>query len=161
MRKRTIALLLMATIALATVAVLGIAAAETDPDCSTATVLNPAGPRGSNFEIDTGTAGANLKVDDNTPAGGACIDWLNAGMNTFCSGVEAQNDSASGQTDESFGQGTAEDNPNPTLVNGSMPKQKSDLKAFGIHQEGDEFLELFWSRVQRPQGMTNMDFELN
>ena len=68
MRKRTIALLLMATIALATVAVLGIAAAETDPDCSTATVLNPAGPRGSNFEIDTGTAGANLKVDDNTPA---------------------------------------------------------------------------------------------
>jgi hypothetical protein len=113
---------------------------------------------GSNFEIDTDAAGANLKVDGVAPA----IDWLAGGSGTaFRSGVVAKNDTPSGATDESFGQGTAEDNPNPTLVDGSIPPSKSDLKAFGVFQEGDEFLELFWSRVQSPQGTTNMDFELN
>jgi len=142
----------MAATALATVAFLGVAAAQTDPDCTTASVLS-----GSNFEIDTGTGGANLKVDD-----ADCIDWLTGGAGTgFRSGVEAKNDSASGSGDEAFGQGTAEDNPNPTIVTGSIPPNKSDLKAFGVFTENDEFLELFWSRVQNPSGTTNMDFELN
>jgi hypothetical protein len=46
-------------------------------------------------------------------------------------------------------------------VDGSIPPNKSDLKAFGIYVEEDEFLNLFWSRVQDPSGTTNMDFELN
>jgi hypothetical protein len=111
---------------------------------------------GSNFEIDTGTGGANLKVDDPE-----CIDWLNAAGTAFRSGVIWKFDTASGANDESFGQGTAEDNPNPTIVTGSIPPNKSDLKAFGVFTENDEFLELFWARVQNPKGTTNMDFELN
>jgi hypothetical protein len=97
---------------------------------------------GSTFEIDTD---ANLIVN------GTGIDWLTGGTGTgFRTGVLAKNDTASGAGDESFGQGTAEDNPNPTIVDGSIPPNKSDLKAFGVFTENDEFLELFWSRVQNP-----------
>jgi hypothetical protein len=139
----------MAVTALATVAILGVASAQTDPLCTTQRVLS-----GSNFEIDTN---ANLKVDD-----AQCIDWLTGGTDTpFRGGVLAKNDTPSGAGDESFGKGTAEDNPNPTIVSGSIPPNKSDLKAFGVFTENDEFLELFWSRVQNPSGTTNMDFELN
>jgi hypothetical protein len=73
-------------------------------------------------------------------------------------------DTPSGQNDESFGQGTKEDTAAPTVVNGSIPPNKSDLKFFGVYQEGaggSGFLNLFWSRVQEPVGTTNMDFEFN
>jgi hypothetical protein len=137
---------LLAAVAFA-VAISGSAVATTG-SCS-----NPATLTGSAFEIDTN---ANLKVDTT-----GCIDWLTGGAGTsFRSGVLAKNDSPSGGSDESFGQGTAEDNPNPTVVTGSIPPNKSDLKAFGVYTE-DDFLELFWSRVQNPSGTTNMDFELN
>jgi hypothetical protein len=105
------------------------------------------------FEIDPS---ANLKVDT-----AGCIDWLNDAGTAFRDGVEEKDDTASGANDESFGQGTAEDNPNPTIVTGSIPPNKSDLKAFGVFVENDEVLELFWARVQNPKGTTNMDFELN
>jgi hypothetical protein len=128
------------------------------PACTnTATLL------GSAFEIDTD---ANLIVNTSN-----CIDWLTGGTGTsFRSGVVAKNDQPTGSGDDSFGQGTAENNPNPTIVSGSIPPNKSDLKAFGVYQEAGEvtagnptgkFLELFWSRVQNPSGTTNMDFELN
>jgi hypothetical protein len=120
---------------------------------TTADCTNTATLTGSAFEIDTS---ANLKVDTS-----GCIDWLAGGTGTaFRTGVLAKNDSPSGSGDESFGKGTAEDNPNPTVVTGSIPPNKSDLKAFGVFTE-DDFLELFWSRVQNPSGTTNMDFELN
>jgi hypothetical protein len=119
---------------------------------------------GSTFEIDPS---ANLKVDNSN----GCIDWLAGGAGTqFRSGVLAKSDKPSGANDDSFGQGTAEDNPNPTIVTGSIPPNKSDLKAFGIYTEvgtatadnpTGKYLELFWSRVQNPSGTTNMDFELN
>lgn len=105
---------------------------------------------GSNFEIDTD---ANLRVDDPAPS----IDWANV--------TETRRaDSTSGATDESFGQGAKEDTAVPSVVNGSIPPNKSDLKFFGIYQEGTTstgFLNLFWSRVQDPSGTTNMDFEFN
>src|SRR5206468_9046834 len=69
-----------------------------------------------------------------------------------------------GATDNSFGQGSQENDINPTVVTGSIPPNKSDLKTFGLYAEGataPQFLELFWSRVQNPSGTTNMDFELN
>jgi hypothetical protein len=50
------------------------------------------------------------------------------------------------------------------VVDGSIPPNKSDLKFFGLYQEGGTtsgFLNLYWSRVQEPQGTTNMDFEFN
>ena len=122
----------------------GSAVATTTGCSNTATLA------GSAFEIDTN---ANLVVNTT-----GCIDWLDSG--SFRTGVLENDDTASGAGDESFGQGTAEDNPNPTIVSGSIPPNKSDLKAFGVFTE-DAFLELFWSRVQNPSGTTNMDFELN
>lgn len=105
---------------------------------------------GSNFEIDTD---ANLKQDDPSPS----IDWASV--------TEIRKaDTASGSMDESFGQGAKEDTAVPTVVDGGIPPNKSDLKFFGVYQEGATatgFLNLFWSRVQEPSGTTNMDFELN
>jgi hypothetical protein len=104
---------------------------------------------GSNFEIDKD---ANLKLDDEAPS----IDW--ATVNEV-----RKTDKPTGTSDDSFGQGTKEDTAVPTVVNGSIPPNKSDLKTFGVYQEGgsDGFLNLFWSRVQDPTGTTNMDFEFN
>ena len=105
---------------------------------------------GSNFEIDTD---ANLRVDDPAPS----LDWANV--------IETRKaDSPSGANDESFGQGSKEDTAVPSVVDGSIPPNKSDLKFFGVYQEGTTssgFLNLFWSRVQDPTGTTNMDFEFN
>ena len=105
---------------------------------------------GSNFEIDTD---ANLKVDDPAPS----IDWASV--------TEIRKaDQPTGPNDDSFGQGTKEDTAVPTVVDGSIPPNKSDLKFFGVYQEGDRrrrFLNLFWHRVQDPSGTTNMDFEFN
>src|SRR5215207_1503056 len=87
---------------------------------------------GSNFEIDTD---ANLKVDD-----AGSLDWANV--------AEVRKaDTASGQNDESFGQGTKEDTAVPSVVTGGIPPNKSDLKVFGVYQEGSGssgFLNLFW-----------------
>jgi hypothetical protein len=113
---------------------------------------------GSNFEIDTN---ANLTADGGSP----CIDWLAGGSGTApASGVITRPDKATGSGDDAFGQGTSEDDASPTIVAGSIPPNKSDLKTFGLYQETAgtaKFLELFWSRVQNPSGTTNMDFELN
>lgn len=105
---------------------------------------------GSTFEID---ADANLKVDHAT----GTIDWASVSETRKA-------DTQSGSTDESFGQGTKEDTAAPSVVDGGIPPNKSDLKFFGVYQEGSTatgFLNLYWSRVQEPSGTTNMDFELN
>ena len=133
-------------------------ASATTAACSNTNTLG-SGATGSAFEID---ANANLIVNTS-----GCIDWLTGGAgSSFRSGVLAKNDKATGSGDDSFGQGTAEDNPNPTIVDGSIPPNKSDLKAFGVYTEDvpntqNDYLALFWSRVQNPKGTTNMDFELN
>jgi hypothetical protein len=105
---------------------------------------------GANFEIDTN---ANLKVDDAAPS----IDWASV--------TETRKaDKASGSGDDSFGQGTKEDTAVPTVVDGSIPPNKSDLLNFGVYLETNangRFLNLFWHRVQEPSGTTNMDFEFN
>jgi hypothetical protein len=106
---------------------------------------------GSNFEIDTD---ANLRVDDPSPS----IDWANVNETR-------KTDPFIGSQDDSFGQGTKEDTAVPTVVNGSIPPNKSDLLTFGVYLEttasGARFLNMFWHRVQEPQGTTNMDFEFN
>jgi len=106
---------------------------------------------GSNFEIDTD---ANLKVDDTAPPS---LDWANVTQINKA-------DTASGQQDESFGNGTKEDTAVPSVVDGGIPPSKADLKFFGVYQEGSTdtgFLNMYWSRVQDPTGTTNMDFEFN
>jgi hypothetical protein len=115
---------------------------------------------GSTFEIDTD---ANLIV--NAPA--TNIDWLNSTGSppTMRTGVVVKPDKATGSGDDSFGQGAKEDTPVPTVVDGSIPPNKSDLLNFGVYLEttasGARFLNVFWHRVQEPSGTTNMDFEFN
>lgn len=159
-----VAALLAAAVVVA-FAVSGSAIATTigAPICAATTPPNTLA--GSRFEID---ANANLVVNSNT-----CIDWLAGGTGTALrTGVLAKPDKPTGSGDDAFGQGTSENDANPTIVSGSIPPNKSDLKVFGIYQEAGEatttppnpsgkFLSLFWSRVQNPSGTTNMDFELN
>jgi hypothetical protein len=138
---------------------------------TTASCSNPATLAGSAFEVDpalppASNTGANLIVNTS-----GCQDWLTGGTGTsFRSGALAKNDKPSGSQDNAFGQGTAENDANPTVVLGSIPPNKSDLKAFGVYTENGQVtaanptgknLALFWSRVQNPSGTTNMDFELN
>ena len=103
----------------------------------------------SDFEIDTD---ANLVVDH-----GGALDWGNV--------AEIRKaDTPSGSNDDSFGQGSKEDTAVPSVTDGSIPPNKSDLFNFGVFQEGTTtsgFLHLFWHRVQDPKGTTNMDFEFN
>lgn len=105
---------------------------------------------GSNLEIDSD---ANLTVEHALPS----IDW-----NTV--NETRKNDTPSGGGDESFGNGAKENTAVPSVVDGGIPPNKSDLKSFGVFQEGSGgsgFLNLYWSRVQDPTGTTNMDFEFN
>ncbi|TYL54342.1 MSCRAMM family protein [Agromyces mariniharenae] len=105
---------------------------------------------GSDFEIDSD---ANLKVDDPAPS----IDWASVSE-------VRKADAPSGSGDDSFGQGSKEDTAVPSVVDGSIPPNKSDLLNFGLYLEeaaAGDFLHLFWHRVQEPSGTTNMDFEFN
>ena len=105
---------------------------------------------GSHFEIDTD---ANLTVEHGSPS----IDWASVAE-------DRETDQPSGTDDNSFGQGSKEDTAVPTVVSGSIPPNKSDLKDFGVYVEENangKFLHLFWTRVQDPSGTTNMDFEFN
>jgi hypothetical protein len=104
---------------------------------------------GSSFESTDG----NLLVDI---SGGK--DWSNA------PNLKVGLDKPTGQQDDSFGQGTKEDSPVPTVVSGSIPNNKSDLTRLYVSDENvgaRHFLYLGWERVQEPNGTTNMDFEFN
>jgi hypothetical protein len=116
-----------------------------------------ANPIGGEFEID---ANANLKVDTSPN-----LDWLSGGSGTSLrNGVMTKADKDTGAGDDSFGNGSKEDTPVPSVVDGSIPPNKSDLKTFGLYKETvgtKSYLNLFWTRVQDPSGTTNMDFEFN
>src|SRR6266536_1866125 len=84
-------------------------------------------------------------------------DWQNV------SGLNPGIDLTSGSGDNSFGQGTKEDNAAVSVVNGSIPPQKSDLTRFYEASEfanGSNFLYLAWERTNN-LGSANMDFEIN
>jgi hypothetical protein len=103
---------------------------------------------GSTFEGNDG----NLVVNT---AGNT--DWANAPDRV------RGDDLASGTTDNSFGGGTKEDDPNVNVVTGSIPPNKSDLTRFYAASEfvsGSNFLYLAWER-SNVLGSANMDFELN
>jgi hypothetical protein len=104
---------------------------------------------GSNFEGNDG----NLVVDT---AGNR--DWANIGA-LLNKGI----DKPTGKTDNSFGQGTKENDPNVTVVNGSIPPNKNDLTRFYEASEtvgGQTFLYLAWERLVNI-GNANLDFEIN
>jgi hypothetical protein len=120
-------------------------------------LFNPPTPSGTTIEIDTPSA--NVVNNGST-------DWVDAGLNC-AAGIKCRLD-ATGTTDNSFGQGTKEDSPIPTIVSGSIPNNKSDLLRFYVNnarvstaQGVHDFIYLAWRRVQAPSGTTYMDFELN
>src|SRR6266536_1807539 len=103
---------------------------------------------GSTFEGNDG----NLVV--NTPGN---TDWVNTPNRV------RGDDLTSGKTDNSFGQGTKEDDPAVSVVTGSIPPQKSDLTRFYVASEfasNSNFLYLAWER-SNVLGSANMDFEIN
>ena len=113
-------------------------------------LANPAGANlaGSSFEGNDG----NLIVNTTGKT-----DWATAPNRV------RGDDVASGANDNSFGQGTKEDDPNVTVVTGSIPPQKSDLTRFYVASEfasNSNFLYLAWER-SNVLGSANMDFELN
>jgi len=112
-----------------------------------------------------GGGDGNLTCND---ANGA-TDWNCLGVATI-NGVPSGNglinvgvDDPSGSGDNSFGQGTKEDDPDVTVVSGSIPPQKSDLTRFYEASElvsNHVFIYLAWERTN-VLGSANMDFEIN
>lgn len=103
---------------------------------------------GSTFEGDDG----NLIVNT-----GGNTDWVNAPNRV--TGV----DQPTGKNDNSFGQGTKEDDPGVTVVSGAIPPNKNDLTRFYIANElanGKNFVYLGWERLVNI-GNANLDFEIN
>jgi Prealbumin-like fold domain len=77
----------------------------------------------------------------------------------FAEGLDITNPKA----DNAFGQGTKEDDPNVTVVTGSIPPNKNDLTRFYIGSEfanNSNFLYLGWERAVNI-GAANLDFEIN
>jgi hypothetical protein len=67
---------------------------------------------------------------------GDCIDWLTGGTNSaFRSEVDFTFEAEIGNKDDAFGKGTDENDETPTIVAGSIPPNKSDLKSFGLMTE--------------------------
>jgi hypothetical protein len=131
-----------------------VALADNPSGCdfaATGTTQSCSGPlAGSTF------AGGDGNLATSPTAFGA-TDWQNV------AGLNAGIDLTSGGTDNSFGQGTKEDNPNVTTVSGSIPPNKSDLTRFYEASEfanGSNFLYLAWERTNS-LGSANMDFEIN
>ena len=97
-------------------------------------------------------------TDGNLTHTGTNYDWDNAPNRQ--TGV----DLASGSGDNSFGQGTKEDDTTPTVVNGSIPPNKSDLTRFYVANDvgsnSHKYLYLAWERTNT-LGSANMDFEIN
>jgi hypothetical protein len=110
------------------------------------------------------TSGASLSgstfegADGNMIVNGTnCTDWANV------TGLNQKADQSSGSGDNAFGQGTKENDPAVTVVDGSIPPQKSDLLDFYEASEyaaGHNLLYLGWDRSNQ-LGNANMDFEIN
>ncbi|HST48031.1 prealbumin-like fold domain-containing protein [Jatrophihabitans sp.] len=85
-------------------------------------------------------------------------DWANV------AGVSTGVDKPSGSTDNSFGQGTKEDNAAVTVVTGSIPPNKNDLSRFyvasSLGANNHNYLYLAWERLVNI-GNANLDFEIN
>jgi uncharacterized repeat protein (TIGR01451 family) len=120
------------------------------------------------LQLPPSPAGFPLEIDGDLADGAANgKDWATLPSNVFSCTTPVKGcsiDLQTGRNDNSFGQGSKEDTPVPTVVSGSIPNNKSDLLRFYVANERfgtTDYLYLAWSRVQEPNGTTNMDFELN
>ncbi|HKA03767.1 MAG TPA: hypothetical protein VKD67_05540, partial [Acidimicrobiales bacterium] len=117
---------------------------------SSSAVISPSG-----FEGNDG----NMTCCDATPVGTS--DW-----NTLASVIKNP-DQPSGSSDNSFTQGSKEDDLNVTVAAGSIPPNKNDLTTSYLSTESipsgpstDTFLYLAWERAVN-NGSANIDFELD
>ena len=102
----------------------------------------------SNFEGNDGNLVVNTSGNH---------DWANA------PNLHVGQDLPTGTGDNSFGQGSKEDNLNVTVGGGSIPNSKADLGRFAVASEiigGDTYMYLAWTR-ENQSGTVNFDFELN
>jgi hypothetical protein len=89
-------------------------------------------------------------------------DWVNA------PNLHVGTDQATGQSDNSFTQGSKEDDVDVVIGLGSIPNSKADLGKFGVASEtitggtrdGHVMMYLAWTR-NNLSGTTNFDFEIN
>jgi hypothetical protein len=151
-RSRTAALSAILSISL-----LGISA----PITANATVL----PKCSTSQGPPCLFGAgNFEVDGNIPVDNGGHDWADLGtaanpgstLATIC-------DRPSGQTDDSFTQGSKENDVNPTTAFGSIPGNKDDLSSAQVGTQvinGVAYLYLDWTRLNS-LGTATIDYEFN
>jgi hypothetical protein len=153
--RRTSAIVISAAALTIGIAIPSVSFAENASGCdfaATGTTESCSGPlAGSTFAGGDG----NLVT---SPTTFGTTDWQNV------AGLSKGFDKASGSGDNAFGNGTKEDSPNVTVVNGSIPPNKSDLTRFYEASEtgtnGDNFVYLAWER-NNVLGSANMDFEIN
>ena len=103
-------------------------------------------------------SGSTFEGNDGNLVSNGGTDW-SAGAPNLSAGQDVQNK----QADNSFGNGTKEDDNTPTVVTGSIPNSKANLARFAIANEnigGDEYMYLAWSREDQ-SGTVNFDFEIN
>src|ERR1700745_1522147 len=113
---------------------------------SSGAVLSP-----STFEGNDG----NMTVDT-----AGHTDWVSLAGNP---GLQTLIDKPSGTSDNSFGQGTRENDTTVTVVSGTIPPNKNDLTRSYIYNDqfnGNSFLYLAWERAANT-GDAHIDFELN
>ena len=124
-------------------------------------------PGGSTFEAGDGDLGVNTA--GNHDWNGPTIQPINCGTTVPTVGTNCSTDLSkivngnASSSDNAFGQGTKEDNAAVTVVDGSIPPNKSDLIRFYVNSEfanGNNFLYLAWER-SNVLGTANMDFEIN
>jgi len=118
----------------------------------TASASIPSGTQflpGDSFEID-----GNKAVDSSSN-----IDWATPAPNLVTSP-----DPSKSPADDAFGQGTKENSPVPSVVQGSIPPNKSDFTEFQESHRtaanGDTLVYLDWTRTN-VLGSADMDFELD
>ncbi|MGH2690079.1 MAG: prealbumin-like fold domain-containing protein [Actinomycetota bacterium] len=102
--------------------------------------------------------GSTFEATDGNLVAGSGTDWDTA------PGRRIGIDLATGSGDDSFGMGTSENTPVPSIVDGQIPNNKADLTRFYVANEkvaASDFLYLAWERVQEPTGTTNVSFEFN
>jgi hypothetical protein len=114
----------------------------------------------------SGTLGSNFEIDGNLAdeAGNAAVDWGTEGL-ALLNVLDPPLIDLSPEypEDDAFTDGAKEDHPVPTVLDASVPPNKSDLTNFLISQDevdGNGFLALAWIRANS-LGTANFDFELN
>jgi Prealbumin-like fold domain len=151
-------------------AVLTAASCITAAGLTCAAVSSADLPGGCDFSpANNGTPSCSAPLSGSTFAGGdgnllaspttfGTTDWQNV------AGLNPGFDLTSGKGDNSFGQGTKEDDPNVSVVTGSIPPNKSDLTRFyeasSTGGNGHNFVYLAWER-SNVLGTANFDFEIN